>query len=67
MGQMNDVSRTLSLGQARAEASVSTGSHYLILMPVPGLPGVALHLVISANTGNLTLARTQLERIQPPQ
>ncbi len=67
LGQMNDASRALGLGPARAEASVSTGSHHLILRPVPGHPGVALHLVVQASTGNLTLARMQLERIEPPQ
>ena len=65
--KMNDASRTLGLGQTRAEASVSTSSHHLIQRPVPGVPGVALHLVISANTGNLTLARMQLQRIELPQ
>lgn len=67
LGQTNDASRALGLGQARAEASVSTTGHHLILRPVPGHPGVALHLVVSATTGNLTLARMQLERIEPPQ
>ena len=67
LAQMNDASRALGLGQARAEASVSSSSHHLILRPVPGHPGVALHLVVSATTGNLTLARMQLERIEPPQ
>ena len=67
LGQMNEASRALGLGQARAEASVSSSSHHLILRPVPGHPGVVLHLVISATTGNLTLARMQLERIEPPQ
>ena len=65
--QMNDASRTLGLGQARAEDSVSTSSHHLIPRPVLGHPGVALHLLISANTENLALARMQLERIEPPQ
>lgn len=67
LGQMNDASRALGLGPARAEASVSTTNHHLILRPVPGHPGVALHLVVQASTGNLTLARMQLERIEPPQ
>jgi hypothetical protein len=67
LGQMNDASRALGLGPARAEASVSTAGHHLILRPVPGHPGVALHLVVQASTGNLTLARMQLERIEPPQ
>jgi hypothetical protein len=64
---MNDASRALGLGPARAEASVSTTSHHLLLRPVPGHPGVAVHVVVSATTGNLTLARMQLERIEAPQ
>lgn len=67
LGQMSDASRALGVGQSRSEASVTTASHHLILRPVPGHPGVALHLVVSATTGNLTLARMQLERIEPPQ
>jgi hypothetical protein len=67
LSQMNDASRALGLGPARAEASVSTASHHLLLRPVPGHPGVAVHVVVSATTGNLTLARMQLERIEAPQ
>jgi hypothetical protein len=36
------------------------------LRPVPGHPGVALHLVLEAGTTNLTLARMQLERVESP-
>ena len=67
LSQMHDAARALGLGQTRAEATVSTASHHLILRPVPGHSGVALHLVVSASTGNLTLARMQLERIEAPQ
>ena len=67
LAQMNDASRALGLGPARAEASVSTASHHLLLRPVPGHPGVAVHVVVSATTGNLTLARMQLERVEAPQ
>ncbi|MDP2004833.1 MAG: hypothetical protein Q8K45_04090 [Rubrivivax sp.] len=67
LSQMNDASRALGLGPARAEASVSTASHHLLLRPVAGHPGVAVHVVVSATTGNLTLARMQLERIDAPQ
>jgi hypothetical protein len=66
LNAMNDASRALGLGPARSEASVSTQAHHLLLRPVPGHPGVAVHLVIQASTGNLTLARMQLERIEPP-
>jgi hypothetical protein len=45
---------------------VSTPSHHLLLRPVPGHPGVALHLVLLATGANLTLARMQLDRIEVP-
>jgi hypothetical protein len=66
MAQFNDASRALGLGPSRAEASISTTSHHLLLRPIPGHPGVAVHLVLLASAGNLTLARMQLERIEPP-
>lgn len=66
LSAMNDASRALGLGPARAEAGISTGSHHLLLRPVPGHPGVALHMVLLASASNLTLARMQLERVQAP-
>jgi hypothetical protein len=63
---MHDAGRALGLGPARAEAGITVAGHHLLLRPVPGHPGVALHLVLLASTGNLTLARMQLERIEPP-
>ena len=66
LGAMNDASRALGLGPARAEASISTTSHHLLLRPVPGHPGVALHMVLQASASNLTLARMQLERVEAP-
>ena len=66
LAAMNDASRSLGLGPARAEASISTTSHHLLLRPVPGHPGVALHMVLQASASNLTLARMQLERVEPP-
>lgn len=66
LSAMNDASRALGLGPARAEAGISTASHHLLLRPVPGHPGVALHMVLQANISNMTLARMQLERVQAP-
>jgi hypothetical protein len=66
LATMNDASRALGLGPARAEAAISTANHHLLLRPVRGHPGVAAHLVLLASAGNLTLARMQLERIEPP-
>lgn len=66
LSQMNDASRALGLGPALPEASISTATHHLVLRPVPGHPGVAVHLVLQASQSNLTLARMQLERIEAP-
>jgi hypothetical protein len=46
--------------------TLSTSGHHLIVRPVPGHPGVAVHLVLLASAGNLTLARMQLERVEAP-
>jgi len=66
LASMGDATRALGLGSARPEGTVSTATHHLLLRPVPGHPGVAVHLVLSAAEGNLTLANRQLERIEPP-
>lgn len=67
LATMGDAARALGLGQAKAEAAISTGGHHLLIRPVPGHPGVAIFMVILASAGNLTLARMQLERIESPQ
>jgi hypothetical protein len=56
----------LGLQGAPAEATLSTATHHLLLRAVPGHPGTALILLLLASTGNLTLARMQLERTDPP-
>jgi hypothetical protein len=61
-----DGARALGLGSGQPELSVSTAGHHLLVRPIPGHPGVALHLVLLASAGNLTLARMQLERVEPP-
>ena len=61
-----DGSRALGLGSTQPELALSTGGHHLILRPIPGHPGVAVHIVLLASAGNLTLARMQLERIDSP-
>jgi hypothetical protein len=64
---MADAARALGLGTGRTEAAITTGAHHLVLRPVPGHPGVALHLVLEAAATNLTLARMQLERVDSPE
>jgi hypothetical protein len=66
LGAMSDAARALGLGGAPPEGTVSTATHHLLLRPVPGHPGVAVHVVVSAAEGNLALALRQLERIEPP-
>jgi hypothetical protein len=63
---MENSARALGLGDTEQEASISTSAYHLLLRPVPGHPGVAVHLVLSASTTKLVLARMQLERIAPP-
>jgi len=65
LGAMGDAARALGLTATRPEAAVSIGGHHLLLRPVPGHPGVALHLLLEGSA-NLTLARMQLERIVSP-
>lgn len=66
LSQMSASSRALGLGAAQADASISTSRHHLLLRHVAGHPGVAVHLVVAAATGNATLARMQLDRVEPP-
>jgi hypothetical protein len=66
LAQMNESTRALGLGPTRGDAAVSTPTHHLLLRAVPGHPGIVLHLVLSAGSGNLTLARMQLDRIEAP-
>jgi len=61
-----DSARALGVGAGHQDVTVSTASHHLLLRPVSGHPGVALHLVLAASASNLTLARMQLERVEPP-
>lgn len=66
LGAMGVAARALGVGAERHELAVSTASHHLLLRPVPGHPGVALHLVLLAGGTNLMLARMQLDRIEVP-
>ena len=67
LGAMADAARMLGLGNAPAEAAITIGQQHLLLRPVPGHPGIVLHLVLQTSPSNLTLARMQLERVVPGQ
>jgi hypothetical protein len=62
---MADATRAIGLSGTPSEGAITVGGHHLLLRPVPGHPGIAVHLVLSSSS-NLTLARMQLERITPP-
>ena len=62
---MSEATRAFGLSSAPADGSVTAAGHHLLLRPVPGHAGVALHLVLTS-TSNLTLAKMQLERLSPP-
>jgi len=47
------------------EASVSYPTHHVLLRALPRQPGVVLHAVLDAATGNPMLARAQLQRLDP--
>jgi hypothetical protein len=67
LAAMTESARALGMATTRTEAAITSGAHHLVLRPVPGHPGVALHLVLDASIANLTLARLQLDRIEAPQ
>jgi hypothetical protein len=62
---MAEAARAVGLAAVPSDGAVTAGGHHLLVRPVPGHPGTALHLVL-AGTANLTLAKMQLERINPP-
>jgi hypothetical protein len=66
LGAMGVAARTLGVGAERHDLALSTASHHLLLRPLPGHPGVALHLVLLASGTNPMLARMQLDRIDVP-
>lgn len=63
MGAMLDASEVLGCGHSLPEAAITLDTHHLLLRPVPGHPGLALHAVFDKGTANLTLARLQVLRL----
>ena len=53
----------LGCGHSLPEAAITLDTHHLLLRPVPGHPGLALHAVFDKGTANLTLARLQVLRL----
>jgi len=62
---MSTATQAIGLSGTPSEGAITVGGHHLLLRPVAGHTGLAVHLLLSVST-NLTLARMQLERISPP-
>ena len=60
-----EIGAMMGTGTAVTEATVSYATHHLMLRALPRQPGVVLHAVLDAATGNLALARAQLQRLDP--
>jgi hypothetical protein len=63
LAAMQAASSTLDFGQALPEASMTLGTHHLLLRGVPGQPGIAMHAAFDKTTANPTLARLQVLRL----
>jgi len=61
-----EVAKALGLSPGQTEQTLSLQDHHLLLLAMPGHPGVALHAVLDARRVNLTVARLKLQRIDCP-
>ena len=62
---MGGSSRALGLGHTLPDAAITLGSHHLLLRSVDKHSGMALITVLDRTNANLTLARLQIERLDP--
>ena len=62
---MGASSRALGLGHTLPDAAITLGSHHLLLRSVDKHSGMALITVLDRTNANLTLARLQIERLDP--
>ena len=63
LATMMSASRALGLGAAVPDMSVTLGQHHLLLRPLPGHPGAALHVVLDKPHVSLALMLLQLRRL----
>jgi hypothetical protein len=61
-----DIGAMMGTGTAVTEATISYATHHMLLRTLPRQPGVVLHALLDATTGNVALARAQLQRLDPP-
>ncbi|MCA0241219.1 MAG: hypothetical protein LCI02_10175 [Proteobacteria bacterium] len=60
-----EIGAIMGAGPGVLEATVSFPSHHLLLRALPRHRGVVLHAVLDAATGNLAVAKAQLQRLDP--
>lgn len=60
---MAESSRALGLGGSQPDATITLTQHILLLHPLPGHPGIAMHAVLDGSIADPTLARAQLRRV----
>ncbi|MDO9316434.1 MAG: hypothetical protein Q7T97_18020 [Burkholderiaceae bacterium] len=65
LSAMGTASRSLGLGHTMPDAAITLGSHHLLLRSVAKHSGMALLTVLDRTNANLTLARLQIERLDP--
>lgn len=65
LSAMGSSSRSLGLGHTLPDAAITLGSHHLLLRTVAKHSGMALITVLDRTNANLTLARLQIERLDP--
>ena len=65
LSAMGTSSRALGLGHTLPDAAITLGSHHLLLRSVDKHSGMALITVLDRTNANLTLARLQIERLDP--
>lgn len=65
LSAMGSSSRALGLGHTLPDAAITLGSHHLLLRSVAKHAGMALLTVLDRTNANLTLARLQIERLDP--
>jgi hypothetical protein len=56
-------SRSLGLGAALPDMTITLGQHHLLLRPLPAHPGMALHVILDKPHATLALVLVQLRRL----
>ena len=63
--QASDAGRALGLGAEVRDSVISYGQQQVLLLPLPGHPGVELIAVVHMRQGSAALVRAQLEKFIP--